>query len=360
MSARIFSQAEADLTVLKGQTVAVIGYGNQGRAQALNLRDCRMQVIIGNRNDDYREQAAADGFGAFDISTATAKADIIFLLIPDEILPKVFRGEIDPNLKPNATLVFASGYNVAFDQIKLPPNNDVLLIAPRMIGIGVRERFLTKEGFFCLVGVHQDANGQAEEKLIALTAAVSGLFKPAIEVTFKQEAILDLFNEQAFGPAFGRVLLTSISILLENGLPPEAVLTEMYLSEEMAYTYQKMAQVGLVHQTLFHSPTSQYGAMSRGIRFMDMGLKPKMRKIYGEIDSGAFAQEWQHPFTRLKFKAIRWFAMRQKINSIERKVRQVLGLRGLSPYELEGDTREILNNPKIRAELQKFEDGFEF
>jgi len=231
-----------------------------------------------------------------------------------------------------------------------------------MIGVGVRERFLTKEGFFCLVGVHQDASGKAEEKMLALTDGIGGLIKPAIEVTFKQEAVLDLFNEQAFGPAFGRVLLTAISVLLKSGIPPEAALVEMYMSEEMAYTYQKMAQIGLVKQTLFHSHTSQYGAMSRGIRFMDLDLEHRMQKILHEIESGSFAKEWQNPLNRLKFKAIRFFAMRQFINKLETQVRKSLGLREIpiEAFDQEDKISEVLENPELQAEIDSFRDAFEF
>ena len=357
---KIYSLQDADPKTLEGITVAVIGYGNQGRAQALNLRDSGVKVIVGNRSDDYREQVQVDGFGVFDIPVAVMQAQVIMLLIPDEVLPSVFEKQIRPNLKPGDALVFASGYNVAFDQISLTKDVDALLLAPRMIGVGVRERYLNGDGFFCLIGVHQDASGGARQKILALTQAVSGFYKPAIEVTFKQEAILDLFNEQAFGPAFGQVLLNSISVLLEMGLPPEAVLVEMYMSEEMAYTYRKMAQVGLVKQTLFHSPTSQYGAMSRGVRFLGMGLKEKMRKIYGEIDSGTFAREWQSPISRLKFKVIRFFAMRQWINAVEAQVRKSLGLKDVDVYETPADIEDILKDPDIQAELEGFEDMFEF
>jgi ketol-acid reductoisomerase len=359
-STRVLWRDSADPAALADQCIAVIGYGNQGRAQALNLRDSGVAVLIGNREDTYRERAQADGFQVDDIGSAAAQADIVLLLLPDEDLPAVYLSEIAPVLRPGAALVYASGYNIAFELVPVHPQVDQLLIAPRMIGVGVRERYLSGEGFYCLVGVHQDASGQAWKRLLALTLAISGLHKPAIEVSFKQEAVLDLFNEQAFGPAFGQVLLNAISVLVENGLPPEAALVEMYLSEEMAYTYQKMAQVGLVRQTLFHSQTSQYGAMSRGVRFMGMGLKKRMGRIYAEIESGAFAREWQQPRSRLKFKAIRFFAMRQKINRLERQVRQALGLKEQPHYPPPPELAEMLSDPALRAELESFEDAFEF
>ncbi|MCJ7622911.1 MAG: hypothetical protein MUO76_05375 [Anaerolineaceae bacterium] len=361
-STRIYQASEASLAVIEVCTVAVLGYGNQGRAQALNLRDSGVRVIIGNRDDGYRSRAQGDGFETFDIPEALARADLILLLLPDEIMPAMFREQIRPHLRPGSALSFASGYTIAFDKITPPPGVDVLLIAPRMIGVGVRERFLSGEGFYCLVGVHQDATGHALERLLALTLGIGGLHRPAIEVTFKQEAILDLFNEQAFGPAFGRVLLTSIATLIENGLPAEAVLVEMYMSEEMAYTYRKMAQVGLVRQTAFHSQTSQYGAMSRGIRFMNLGLKKRMSRIYAEIDSGAFAREWGSPLTRIKHRIIRFFAFRQSINRIEQCVRATLGLKEIDPsdYGLDAEAQSILGDPAVKAELESFERSFDF
>jgi ketol-acid reductoisomerase len=357
-----YHASQADPGELESKTVSVIGFGNQGRAQALNLRDHGVRVIVGNQEDAYREKARQDHFEVFSISEAASQGDFIMLLLPDEVLPEVFSTQIAPVLKPGALLSFASGYTIAYELVAPPDNVDVVLIAPRMIGVGVRERFLTGEGFYCFVGVHQDVSGQAAVRLLALTQGIGGLQRPAIQVTFRQEALLDLFNEQAFGPAFGRVLLTTISVLLENGIPPEAALVEMYMSEEMAYTYRKMAQVGLVKQTLYHSHTSQYGAMSRGARFMDLDLKSRMQRIYEEIDSGSFAREWQRPISRLKFKAIRFFAMRQFINRVENKVRQKLGLETYTDLNesLQENAAELLQDPALREELEAFRDSFEY
>lgn len=356
----IYTSQQADLNELLGKTIAIIGYGNQGRAQALNLRENNIHVIIGNQDDRYRQYAIDDKFEVMSIQLATQKADICFLLLPDEVLPSVYVDQILPNIKAGSVLVFASGYNIAFNLIEIPNNLDVLLIAPRMIGVGVRERFMSGEGFYCFVDVHQDYSGNAECYLLALLKGIGGLLKPAIKITMKQETILDLFNEQAFGPAFGQVLLSAISVLVDNGLPPEAVLVEMYMSEEMAYTYRKMARTGLVKQTDYHSQTSQYGAMSRGIRFMNLGLKLRMQKIYQEINNGSFASEWGKPLTKAKFAVIKYFATRQRINKLEANVRETLGTPSEEIYIDIPDFQGILKDPEIKRELELFETYYDF
>ncbi len=328
---KIYKREDGNIDLVKNKSIAVIGYGNQGRSQALNLRDSGLSVIIGNRRDEYCERVIKDEFPLFYISEAAANNEVLFIMLPDEEIPKVFERDIRPKLRAGQTLVFGSGYNIAFEMIKPPDYIDIVMIAPRMIGIGVRERFLTGEGFFSFIGVHQDATGKAHQTTLALAAAL-GALKGAVELTFKEEAILDLFNEQAFGPAFGRVLLDAIQVLVENGLPTAAVLIEMYLSEEMAYTYRKMAQIGIVKQIDLHSNTSQYGSMSRGIRYVKLGIKELMQKSFDEIDSGQFAKEWQTKTARLKLKAIRHFAARQKINRIEQDVRSALGLKSLDKH----------------------------
>jgi ketol-acid reductoisomerase len=176
-------------------------------------------------------------------------------------------------------------------------------------------------------------------------------------VSFHQEAVLDLFNEQAFGPAFGRVLLTAIKVLLDAGLPPEAVLVEMYMSEEMSYIYRQMSRAGLIRQTDFHSQTSQYGAMSRAVRFLNPALRKTMEGIFREIDSGGFAKEWQRPLSRLKLKTLRWFAARQKLNRIEQRVRSRLGCPEAPLPEI-GEAPSL--DPELRKTLEDFEGNFEF
>jgi ketol-acid reductoisomerase len=356
----IYHEKDGDLSILKGKTIGIIGYGNQGRAQALNLRDSGFNVIIGNVKDDYRKIALDDGFTIHSIKKTTEKSNVIFLLIPDEIMNEVFEKDIRSQLRSESVLVFASGYNIGFKVLKPPENIDVLLIAPRMIGVGVRENFLKNEGFFSFIAIEQDASGQAKEILLALAKGIGTLKKGAIMLTFKQEAELDLFNEQAFGPAFGRVLLSSIYTLIEAGYPPEAALVEMYMSGEMAYTYKKMADVGLIKQVEFHSKTSQYGAMSRGIRFRKLPIKVKMIQILKEIQNGEFTREWGKKISKLKFKMIKYFATKQKINHIEKKVRKNLKLKIYDVYEEKPPSEDDISQLRgILDELKLFEQYYE-
>ncbi|MFX1314407.1 MAG: ketol-acid reductoisomerase [Promethearchaeota archaeon] len=357
---KIFHEKDGDLSILKDKTISIIGYGNQGRAQALNLRDSGLNVIIGNKNDKYKELAISDGFSTHTIDKAVNKSDIIFILIPDEIIKEVFETEIKPNLINNSTLVFASGYNIGFKLIESPDNVDVLLLAPRMIGVGVRENFLNKKGFFSFIAIEQDVSGNGLEILLALAKAIGSLKKGVIKLTFKQEAELDLFNEQGFGPAFGRILLSAIYTLLDAGYPPEAVLVEMYMSNEMSYTYKKMADIGLIKQVDFHSQTSQYGAMSRGIRYRKLPVMSIMEEILKEIQNGEFTREWEKTMTKLKFKMIKYFATKQKINKLEKRVRRNLNLKIYDIYKEEPPSQEDITKLKeIEQEVKLFEQYFE-
>ncbi|HXV36421.1 MAG TPA: ketol-acid reductoisomerase [Myxococcota bacterium] len=307
--ARIYHDEDADLKVLDDQTIALIGYGNQGRSQALNLRDSGANVIIGTIPDAGAELARRDGFSVSGIAEASALADIVMLLIPDEVMPEVFKTHVAPQLAYGDLVVFASGYNIAFDMIQLPARVDVALVAPRMIGIGVRETFLAGAGFPSFVCVHEDATGTARARTLAIAKGIGSTRAGCIEMSMRDEATLDLFTEQAFGPAFGRVLMSAIELLVEAGYPPEAVMLELYLSGELSYSLEKMREVGMMKQMDFHSRTSQYGTITRGARFLSLGdpIKQTMREVLAEIRSGSFADEWstQQPTATALFERIR-------------------------------------------------------
>ncbi len=290
----IYHDDDASLDAVRDVRVAILGYGNQGGAQARNLRDSGLDVIVGNIDDDYGAAARADGFTVVSIAEASARADALFLLTPDEVMPEVYTRDVAPALRPGVLLDFAHGYNVGFGLIVPPKTIDVVMIAPRMIGAGVRDGYVSGEGFASFIGVHQDATGMAQERLLGLARAVGSTRAGCLEMSFVDEATLDLFSEQAFGPAFGRVMMCAIDTLVDAGFPPEAVLMELYLSGELAYSFLKMREMGALKQHQLHSHTSQYGTISRSLRYFDLDplLKEKMQATVEEIRSGAFAREW--------------------------------------------------------------------
>ena len=291
--AKVYYDGDASLAPLAGKTVAIVGYGNQGRAQALNLRDSGVEVVVGNLDDDYAAQARADGFAPVAIDEAVARADAVLFLVPDEVQPEVYERSVGPKLDDGDVLCFAHGYNVAFGHIRPRSEIDVVMVAPRMIGAGVRDKFVSGEGFPSLVGLHQDATGHAHERMLAIARAIGSTRSGCLEVSFRDEATLDLFTEQAFGPAMGAAMRAAMETLVEAGFPPEAVLLELYLSGELSYSLGKAAELGMVKQWELHSHTSQYGTMTRSARFAEIDLKSRMRAILDEIRSGAFAAEWQ-------------------------------------------------------------------
>lgn len=290
----ILHDDDADPSAIAGETIAILGYGNQGSAQAKNLRDSGLDVVVGNVDDPYRDAALADGFTVLSIADAAARADALFLLTPDEVMPEVYERDVAPHLRPGQLLDFAHGYNVGFGLIVPPPDVDVIMIAPRMIGAGVRDSYCGGEGFPSFVGVHHDATGRARARMLGLARALGSTRAGCLEMSFVDEATLDLFTEQAFGPAFGRVMMAAIDTLTDAGYPPEAVLMELYLSGELAYSFLKMRELGSLRQHELHSHTSQYGTISRSMRYFDLDplLKEKMRITLDEIRSGAFAKEW--------------------------------------------------------------------
>src|SRR5262245_25626234 len=292
--ARIYHDEDADLAALAGATLAVVGYGNQGRSQALNLRDSGIPVVVGTLHDASFARAEADGFEALPVSEACARAAGALVLVPDEVMPEVWRDGVAPNLEAGDLAVFASGYNVAFGLIAPAPELDVALVAPRMIGAGVRDAYVSGAGFPSFVGVHQDATGRARERMLAVAKAIGSTRAGCIEMSMHDEASLDLFTEQAFGPAFGRVMMTAVQLLVEAGYPPEAVLLELYLSGELSYSMEKMRELGMTRQMDLHSHTSQYGTATRGARFVDLEgpLRERMGRVLEEIRSGGFAEEW--------------------------------------------------------------------
>ncbi|MGZ3646565.1 MAG: NAD(P)-binding domain-containing protein, partial [Ktedonobacteraceae bacterium] len=248
MSTPIYSDKDADLSLLQTKRLAFIGYGNQGAAQSQNLRDSGVsQILIGNRDDAYKDAALADGFQVVPIAEAAAWGDIVFLLIPDEVQQQVFREQIAPHLKTGATLVVASGYNVAFQLFDLPNSIDVIMVAPRMIGSGVRQRYLSGEPYPCFISVERDTSGNALKLALSIGYGI-GATRGAILSSAREEAALDLFSEQAIWPFIMTAFRTAYKVLHEAGFSDEAILNEMYLSKEPAEVFDRIADQGLFEQ----------------------------------------------------------------------------------------------------------------
>jgi ketol-acid reductoisomerase len=292
--ARFFAAHEADPAVLSGRTIAIIGYGNQGRSQAINLRRAGHQVVVGNQEDDSWRQAKADGFETLAMDAAAARANVILLLLPDEIAPDIYRRMIEPHLSRGKTLVFASGYNITYKFIVPPAEVDVALVAPRMIGQGVLELPARGEGFPVLVGVKQDASGGALATTLAIAHGI-GAFLPhgaVVESSFEEETLVDLFSEHTWAGAMLFLLERAYKLLTEAGVSSEVALLELYASGELGEIGRAMASMGIWNQLKLHSHTSQFGQLTHGAQFIGDDAEALMRKAIAEIRNGAFAKRW--------------------------------------------------------------------
>jgi ketol-acid reductoisomerase len=321
----IIRDDQASLQPLLGRTMAVIGYGNQGRAQALNMRDSGLNVIIGNPRDSYLEKAVADGFEVLSVPEAAARGDVIFLLVPDEAQKALFEGSIAPSLQSGNVLVFAHGYNLHYELIVAPPDVDVVMVAPRMIGVKVRELFENGSGASSYCAVHQDASGKAREIMLAIAKSIGSTRVGSIVGTVALETEIDLFMEQATWAGIVQVLKLTFEVLVEAGFPPEIVCHETWGSREAAEIFGEVARIGLFGQMGLHSQTSQYGQMSRGEVVIPEEVRDLFRARLREIQTGRFAREWE--MERLLgypvFKKLRAQALAHPINAAERKMREM-------------------------------------
>jgi ketol-acid reductoisomerase len=294
MSVTVYYDGDADLSLAQGKRLAFIGYGNQGAAQAQNLRDSGVaEIVIGNRDDSYKQAALDAGFRVMDIPEAAAWGEVVLLLIPDEEQPAVFRKQIGPHLRPGAALVVASGYNVAFNLLSVPDSVDVLMVAPRMIGAGVRDRFVRGEPYPCFVSVEREVSGQALSLALSIARGIGATRGGAVASSAREEAALDLFSEQAVWPIILATLQAAYEVLHAAGFSDEAILYEMYLSKEPAEVFERFADLGVFGQLPLHSHTSQYGQLRALLSDHGAALRERFtRVLHDDILSGAFAREW--------------------------------------------------------------------
>lgn len=291
---RCFTAKDVDPGALDGERVAVLGYGHLGRPFALNLRDSGVtSLVIGNVADEYAAKAVADGFAVLPPGEAAASSDVVLVLLPDEIIPEVFTAHLAPNLSAGSAIVFASGYTLAYGLIAPPAGIDVLLLAPRMAGENARQRFLNQQGYFAYVSVEQDASGKAWRRLLGLADAVGVLRAGALELDARREADLDLLVEQTLGAVLGVAIMSVFAMGQEAGIPPEALVMEMYMSQEMEMVWRAFRQEGFFQASSVHGPTALFGGFVRTMQLMQSDLVAGFRETLEEIQSGQFAQQFQ-------------------------------------------------------------------
>ncbi len=289
----LLKDQDASLTPLADKTVAVLGYGNQGRAQALNLRDSGVRIIVGNRDDEYRGQSEDDGFEPLTIRDAAEAGDVLLILTTDESQPVIWEEHIAPGIRPDDTLVWASGYNLGYNLIPLPPHVDAVMVAPRMTGNMVRILYEQGKGAIAQFAVHQDASGQARERALALCKGIGLTRGGVFESSFREEAELDLFAEQVLWAGLTAWFVECFEIGVEHGFSPELMVMELYASGETAEILRHMSVNGFFKQMTFHSTTSQYGTLSRGPGFITDDIRKLARKLLRQdIKEGAFVREW--------------------------------------------------------------------
>ena len=283
---------DVSLEPLGNKKIAVIGYGNQGRAQALNLRDSGCDVIVGNRRDRYARAGRDDGFSVAPIRKVVPQADILIIAIPDEIQQAVYEQHIRQYLRAGQLMDFASSYGIRFECIVPPDDVDVVMMSPRAMGVTVREAYEAGKGVPGFVAVWQDPSGQARQIALALAKAVGCTRAGVFECRFQDEADVNLLGEQALWPLITQALLLTYEVAVEAGVPPEVALIEYCASGEASEIFRQMALDGIVRQARFHSPTSRYGTLTRAEKLPNKSLKDRIRKALQGIRNGNFAREW--------------------------------------------------------------------
>jgi ketol-acid reductoisomerase len=288
----IFYDKDADLSKLEGKTVAILGYGSQGHAHALNLKDSGVDVVVGLRPDSSsRAKAEQAGLEVLDIAEAASRGDAVMILLPDEKQAEVWEAEIADGIAPGNLLLFAHGFAIHFEQIVPPPGVDVGMVAPKGPGHLVRRQYEEGHGVPCLMAVHQDATGDAHDLVLAYAAGIGGGRAAIIETTFKDECETDLFGEQAVlcGGA-SELVRAGFETLVEAGYDPRLAYFECL--HELKLIADLMYEKGIQGMRYSISNTAEYGDMTRGKRVIGEESRAAMKQILGEIQAGEFAREW--------------------------------------------------------------------
>jgi ketol-acid reductoisomerase len=324
--AKIYYDADANLDVLKGKKIAVIGYGSQGHAHALNLKDSGVDVRVG-LHEGSKSWAAAEAAGlrVLNVSDAAAEADAVMILTPDTGQAKLYKESIEPHMGPGKTLMFAHGFNIRYGQIVPPPTIDVSMVAPKAPGHRVREVFVEGAGTPCLVAVHQDASGHAKEFALAYAKGIGGTRAGVIETTFTEETETDLFGEQV-------VLCGGVSALIENafntlveaGYQPEIAYFECM--HELKLIVDLMYQGGLNYMRYSVSDTAEHGDYTGGPKIVTDQTRTAMKQMLTDIQTGAYAEGWmeENANGRPWFNAQRESARNSQIEQVGKELRKMM------------------------------------
>jgi ketol-acid reductoisomerase len=324
--AKIYYDKDAKLDVLKKRKVAVIGYGSQGHAHALNLKDSGVDVRVGlHEGSKSRKKAQGAGLKVVTVAEAAKEADVIMILIPDQTQRAVYLAEIAPHLSKGKALLFAHGFNVHFGQIVAPEDVDVLLVAPKGPGHLVRRQYQDGRGIPCLIAVHQDATGKAQQVGLAYARAIGGTRAGVLETTFKEETETDLFGEQAVLCGGASALVKAgFETLVEAGYQPESAYFECL--HELKLIVDLMYEGGLAWMRHSISDTAEYGDYTRGPRIVTEETKNEMRRILKEIQSGQFAKEFiiENQVGRPVFEKLRVAEKAHPIEEVGTKLRSMM------------------------------------
>src|SRR5947209_4197714 len=292
MPANVYYEKDADLGLIADKKVAILGYGSQGHAHALNLKDSGIDVVVGLREGSKsKAKAEAAGLQVLPTADAVRAADIVMVLLPDTEQKKVYEADIAPNLVDGNSLAFAHGFNIHFDQIAPPAGVDVWMIAPKGPGHLVRRTYEEGGGVPCLVAVHNDATGKANQTGLAYAKGIGGTRAGVLDTTFEEETETDLFGEQVvLCGGLVELIRNGYDTLVEAGYQPESAYFETL--HEVKLIVDLIYEGGIAAMNYSISDTAEYGEMSRGPRVVTPATKQEMKKILGEIKSGAFAKEW--------------------------------------------------------------------
>jgi len=325
MATRYYVQ-DGSVGLLKGKTIAIIGYGSQGHAHALNLRDSGLDVVVGLlESSGSRAKATSAGLRVLSTADAAKTADTMMILVPDHIQADLYKSDIEPHLTAGKTLMFAHGFSIHFKQIVPPSTVDVTMIAPKAPGHRVRELFTEGVGVPALVAVHQDASGKALQNALAYAMALGCLKAGVIGTTFKEETESDLFGEQAVlcGGA-SELIRAGFETLVEAGHAPEIAYFECL--HELKLIVDLIYEGGLSYMRYSVSDTAEYGDYTRGPRIVNAQTRAEMKKILSEIQSGEFARTWinENKTGRRNFLAMREAAQNQPIEKVGAELRKMM------------------------------------